>query len=297
MHSRRPANAARNVTTGARGAGRSSYLNVDGSQTFIKRMRPAPDVRSHQNVEAEILDPLLFDAVELTPLPVTPVFDVEFRIWLVTMPFVEQTGHVKGNCSHAYSEPLSTDLDTLARLGLVDVLIGSADRQPRNVLNSADGRVLPSDHDVAFLARDDGTRAIGLVGCVPGFCSIVASLTDNGYRRWLLSRCGALDQLLGSSPLYAPFRRRTQCDGWVRALQDAAAFAIDRIGGRSATATGTQHVVYDDTAVALALSDQPDGKRSISASLVPLRVCETGCRGPPFSRHQRTRTSLESNCS
>jgi hypothetical protein len=205
------------------------HTNPDGSRTFIKRMSPAPDIRSHLNVEAEILAPLLVDAVELPALPVTPLFDAVSGTWLVVMPFVEQTDPVTANGSHACGEPSPIDHDTLARLALVDVLIGNADRQPRNVLHSADGRVIPIDHDVAFLAPDDRTRAIGLAGFVPGFGGVVAGPLDNGYRRWLLARCGTLEHLLGSSPLYAPFQRQMMSDRQVRMLHDAAAFVVDRI--------------------------------------------------------------------
>lgn len=197
-----------------------------GARVFVKRMRPHPDVCRHANTEGELLAPLLLAVAGLAALHVRPVFDREIGEWSVLMPFVREDARPFELVADT-REAIPVDL--LARLAVVDLLIGNADRQPRNLLRTRDGRIVPIDHDLTFIAPSPTTRAIGLVGFVPGFDGVPSGPRDNGYRRWLLSRCGSIDHLLRSTPLYRPFWAGAREPSHARALLDAAAVVIDRM--------------------------------------------------------------------
>ena len=219
------------------------HKNNSGCGTFIKELNGIPRVTSYPNVEGELLAPLLLRAAGAFALSAHPIFIHDQNRWCVETPLIEPGK--EGLPLSMLDSPLKLreiEDDQLAILCVVDLMMGNADRSPANLLLSEQDSklvLIPIDHNLAFMPPRLAQAEYG--GFVAGYDGVVDVCSQSRYRAWYLKRCGTIDHILSSTPVYFRFKpcsrgnlsrrilARAACDVCQKFTDDVIMQALDAI--------------------------------------------------------------------
>ena len=227
-----------------------AFRREGGPEVFLKRLSAVSRIVRHPNAEAEILAPLLLRAAGLPSPLATLRRDAAGTTLFVETPLLRTDSPPHSLIpTAAESRDLlaRVDLAVLADLAMVDILMGNADRSLSNLLLDArEDRVtpIPIDHNAAFLIPGSDTTTLSLGGFVAGFMGAAVSPSDNHYRRWQLRRCGTVQHILRSTPVFErldpalPSGRRALEQALAKVNAQLTVAVIEQMLDRTATTLG-----------------------------------------------------------
>jgi hypothetical protein len=143
---------------------------------------------------------------ELPSMEVKPLInDKQFAVEMPCLLPFSLTGWEL--CSEQLASLPSIQTETLAKLLAVDLVVGNADRSTSNLLVRSQGSqvdLFPIDHNLALIGSVIPCEDPAYIGFIEHFNGLSTS-SFNKYKNWFWSRCGTIEQIIYSTPVYYRF--------------------------------------------------------------------------------------------